>query len=508
MKKTGKTIGVCAVGAAMAVSLLFGPEVLANHTLGYTSSDIAYNSEYESTLKSIRDNYNIQFINYDLYNCILNQLGHNFTVEELRNIESLTLDMRAFSNKDLSDLKYFTGLKRINLSNGVIDCSNFMYNQNLNEVTLTYCDVTNTKDIPNTVNSLRVDNCRITDTVLQIPYGAQEVYSGSTVFNKVRVKNPSGLQIFSFSGYSFFDLNDIKDCTNLRYLYLRQCPNISNPNVLNNFENCKVTLDEFCCVWGNPDCYEKLPKEYKKIMRDLDQIANSLTNSTLSDEEKVEQLTMYILAQIEYDFSCIGESDAQKEQLTDYNNRPISYAIYSNKGVCVGYATLFKALANRVGLDSYQPDSINHTWNMVKLASDNEYRAYDLTQLDNPYAVTGSFSDYVVDESHSSKDYILADQGDDLLFYNFDFRDANRSDYSYTTNVEKVDITDYDKSLGYINYDSSSSKKELNTIRCKLFLGEVGIIFLLITLSDMFSKNKNKQNKTKVKRQNTENRYC
>lgn len=501
MTKKGNVLGVCAVTAAMAASLAFGPSLLTNQAKGLTGADIAYNTQYENTLKSIENNYNITFTNYDLYTSVAKQLGTNFNIEQLRDIESLKIDINTFENKDLSDLKYFTNLKKIELCNGVVDCSDLMYNQKLNQVIFSYCDVSNTCNLPNTITSLRINNCRVIDSTVSVPYDTEQLYLNSTVSNKIYVKNPGKLSVFSFAGYGFLDIADLKDCTNLKYLYLSQCPNVLHSEYLKNIEeDCKINLDEFCCVWANPDTISDIPSNYKKLMRELDQIANSLTNSQMTDEEKVEHLTMYVTAQIEYDHDCLGDDEASKSQLTDYNSRPITYALDGNRGVCVGYATLFKALANRVGLNSYQPDSINHTWNMVKLESDSEYRAYDLTQLDNHYVATGTFTSTTVDGEHTVRDYILDNREDELLFYGFNYQEANAANYSYNTNVEYIEVTNYNDQIGYINPNSSSNQKEKAQIRAKIFLGEAGIVLLLSYLKNIIKPKRKTRRRNQVKR--------
>lgn len=493
-KKKKGMLGVCVVGSAMTLSLLIVPPMITNHQIGYTSSEVTKNAQYEATLKAINDNYNITFNNKDLYNSIVSQINGPFTVEKLRNIKNITIDLSTFSNKDLSDLQYFTGLESITFINGVIDCSCITYNQNLREAKFDMCDITNTSSLPNSISTLLLVNTRSIDGVISVPYETTHLHMSSSTCNKIFVKNPENLKRFTFTGYGFLDLADLKDCTNLTNITLNQCPNVTHPEYLKTIsDKANLNLDEFCCVWGTPETIPNISKEYKRLMNELNNIANSLTNSTLSDEEKVNQIIMYVLNQISYDYDCLEENEQAEAQLTDYNRRPISNALSENKGVCVGYATLFKALANRLGIVSYQPDSINHTWNMVKLAGNDEYRGYDLTQLDHDYATVGTFDNAMNDYDNDTIDYMRSDSEEDLLFYDFDANAAVSASYNYETNIEPLNITSFDTSIGYVASNSKTRSMKEDFMRAKLLIGETAIALLIGEVVSAKKKNQRKK---------------
>ncbi len=503
MSKSKNIIGLCAAATLITSTMLFAPHAIAKNAINYTGADLASNIEFVSTLESIEEDYDIVFNNYDLYTAIAEQVGTNFTVEKLRNIKTLRLDLTSFSNKDLSDLKYFTNLETLEIANGTVDCTNLLYNQNLTYVNFAYCDIHNSHELPNSISNLTLSNSRVIDSVLNVPYDTSSLSLVNSTLNKINFKHPEGLENFSFNGYSFLDLHDLKNCSNIKYISLRQCPNVRNPNVLGSFpKKTNIEVDEFCCIWGNQRMFNNIPSEYRSIMNKLDKIVESITSEDMTDAEKIEHLTVFTLAQIDYDYSSVAQTKEAEAMLTEYNTRPLTYALNSKSGVCVSFATFFQALANRVGLESYEPDSVNHTWNMVRLADEQVYYAYDLTQLDNPNAVTGTFDSMIIDSENDSRDYINDGRAEELVFYKFDYQQALDANFSYDTNVKLVDIPPIDTNIGYVNLDSPARGSEINHIRAQVLTADLAIIALVMCINDVIKKlkrNIRKHQKSKVK---------
>ncbi len=506
MKKLGKIVLTCATVGTMAFSIVYGPYLLAQTELPYepTQAEVAYNTEFETTLKSIYDANDVTFVNRDFFQ-LVSKSDTALTVEDLKAIRELQIDLSTFSSFDLSDLKYLPNLERLTISNGTVNCSDLMYNQKLTKFTLKDCDFSNTLSLPNSIDKMNIENSKATDSIINVPYYTKEVFIDNSVSNKINVKNPANLETFSYNGYGFLDIADLKDCTNLKFLYLTQCPNVYHPECLINFKKLtNAYIDEFCCVWGTPDCFPDLPNKYRKLMAKLNKIADSLYLPDYTDEEKIEHLTLFVTSQIEYDFSAIDDEDL----LTAYNTEPLNYALNGQTGVCVGYATLFKALANRMGLDSYQPDNINHTWNMVKTASSAEYRAYDMTKLDNRPIAIGTFGNVILDEDQKIPYYINYGHADELLFYDFDCNEAIAHEQNYQTNVENITVPEYDTTIGYVNINAPTNTQKNFDTRLKIAASETGILLIISIIKGMILSYRKPKKKKKVLYRNNFNKNC
>ena len=107
------------------------------------------------------------------------------------------------------------------------------------------------------------------------------------------------------------DLNNIKDCTNLKELSVERITNIKNPEVLRKLKNLEiVTLDEYATIWLDLDTLNTLPisnkEELSTIIELLDNMASSIiSNPDSSPEEKARLLIINLLENYDYDFESI-----------------------------------------------------------------------------------------------------------------------------------------------------------------------------------------------------------
>ena len=185
----------------------------------------------------------------------------------------------------------------------------------------------------------------------------------------------------------------------------------------------------------------------------------------MPDEEKVRGITLNVASRIEYDYTVQNQEEIADQVSSEYNKYPITYALDGN-GVCINYACLFTALANRVGLENYQDISPKHTWNMAEI--DGEYRAFDITNIDGEYAILrGNNNQPYKNENQTYQYYFNLHDEDQLYYYNFNPDTVIGTDHKGEL-VELTEVGEYN--IGYVKNNIPTSTNErieiyLNTMR-------------------------------------------
>ena len=118
-------------------------------------------------------------------------------------------------------------------------------------------------------------------------------------------------------------------------------------------------------------------KAPKKLQEDLPRLTAYLTEGAENDFEKTRAIYTWIVSNISYDHKVIEENSKRI-------NKNIRDILTRRKAICMGYAQLFKAMANLAGLEASTVDGYSkgtatskadlnepdHSWNAVKLAGD------------------------------------------------------------------------------------------------------------------------------------------
>ena len=415
------------------------PPYINKKVIPYTQTDITNNVVFVSELRKIEENYQIKFKNKELYEILKKQLGENFTINDLRKVRELTID--SLSNPDLSDLKYLINLKKLTIMNtSTINLGDLKYNINLNSLILYASKENNTNELQNNIDYLELIATEITDNDLFIPYNTTSLRIYGTLFDSFNIKNPSNLNFFSYNSFSILDLNCLSNCTNLFNVNISVSPNIKNSHILASLPHLTVLkLDDYAPIWldketlNSLNCLDEETKTSLLLEIDeLDKIASSIISKSASDTEKIRAITLNISNRLEYDLNANGTEEEAINLAIGYNMTPIVDAL-KGKGVCINYACLFTALANRLGLDNYQDISTNHTWNLVK--TNGAYKGYDITNIDLPYAVLESNNEIYFNLESDYTTFFNTNQEEQLYFYGFNPEEIPNEGFKGSNNI-------------------------------------------------------------------------
>lgn len=450
----GKSIILKTGAAVLALGLMAsGAAQIATNArsirLPLTEQEIIANevfvSEYDSLVKKPFAIFN----NYEVTKIVQNKQGHsNFLKRYLDQITELEIT-EPLTDTDISDLRHLTNLQRLTIKNNTIDMSNLSYNLNLTELTLSNCTVRNFSNLPNSVKTIDFEQVTSEDNSFDLPYFTESIRLTECNIRNLRFKNPASLKTIYISGNSFIDAEEISKCTNLEKLTILFCLNVKNAEKIVNLPNLQsFSTDDYATVWMSVDTLEQLPMQNGFItrlapeIRELDGIANTIKGISETDEDKIRNISIFIINQLSYDEEVkkglaeqkqleerqkesdrliIGDSYAMKRAeslITAYNYDPIRSSLYSNSGVCINYTALFQALINRVGLNGYSIISGEHAYNAVNI--NGQDKGFDLTAVDSdkPYTIDNGTIHRL--ENLTAEDLFNVGNEQYLYSYNFD----------------------------------------------------------------------------------------
>lgn len=480
--------------AAFAASTIVLSPHLKKHDIPYTETDKTNNPIYLEELRKLEESYDIKFQNTELYQIVAEQLGENFTIEDLKNIKTLTID--GISNTDLSDLKYLTNLNELTIKNGAYDLSDLKYNSKLARLSICIASITNSQDLPNCIQLMELTGIEVKDNHLYMPYNIKALKMHKTLFSSFTLKNPNSLTELDYNSYGILDLVSLEECTNLTYLAINKSPNIKNPEVLAKLPSLKhIFLDNYAPIWLDIDTsqklnyYDKKQKEEIEFLIDiLDKLTKFIITPEMTDEEKIKIISLTVADLIEYDSRVEGQDD---ELAIIYNEDPITCALRDGKGVCMEYGCLFTALANRAGLDNYQDFSNNHTWNII--TNGEEDICYDITNMDKPYAIIRGKDDLPYGDPEMSYLDYFENHAEELLYY-YGFPEEKNTYQGLIP--EQLPSEKYD--IGYVPFHFKKTDIEKAEIR-KETLKKILPIFALQIIGNIVLPLEEQKQKRKVK---------
>lgn len=460
LQKTAK-YAYCTV---MLIAIINQAASLSNTNFPYTQNDIKNNKEYVYELQEIRKETPI-FLNKDLYNELEAQ-GLDLT--NPASIKSITIT-NSLLNTNFSDLKYFPNLTNLHIENNDINLEDIKYNTNLLSLELINTKISNPSSIPNSVYNLTLQDTKVDDQSLTIPYNTKYLTLTNVPFNYIYLRNPLSLKKLSIVGNCFLDINSIKECHNLETLKLIRVPNVANSYLLPSLTSLTtLELDDYAPIWLTKDTYHELELDNQQILNEiieLNILALDITANCKTEEEQIKEISKYILKRLSYD------SEFTKQELNEYNDNPIKYGLNKKEGICINYASLFTALANRVGIDTYQIYSSSHTWNMFY--KDGIPSFIDLTMLDTK-TITEVLTEYGIElqELEQTKSIELLESNQEQTLYHYQIsleellQDPDLSVYTGLPNKNPKETNDigyiknngiaieFNKRLYYVEYSS------------------------------------------------------
>ena len=424
----------------------------------YTQEDTVQNLIFNEELSKLIVEQEVKFSNPELESIIKKELGGQITKDGLLSLRKLQI-FNTLNNNDFSDLKYLPNLNTLDIYDNTIDIEDLKYNQDLMFITFNHCTLSNTQYLPNSIETLFVDDSTITDKEVIIPYYATSLYFRKSVANNIRLKNPSILEKLYITSDVMLDMNNLKDCTNLKEITILMSSNIRNSHILGTLPSLEsIYIDEYAAIWLDIDTLSKLPlpEEDKVIVGDLisklDSVANTLIpDKNISEKEKINRLTLYLLEKLDYDYDAIQAPDETDDRVEIYNMSPLSTSLEGDLGICINYSAMYQALSNRVGLDTYQVFNDVHAWNATKI--DGEYKGYDLTYLELGPIVKVENMEQLGMLSNTTVEGVFQKGKEDVLYY-YEFDLDKIIDDNHIAEYTPEQIKDYILNIGYINENS------------------------------------------------------
>lgn len=142
---------------------------------------------------------------------------------------------------------------------------------------------------------------------------------------------------------------------------------------------------------------EELKKQQDEINAEVDKIIKEIIKKDMTPLEKETAINNYLCESSTYDTAALENAKANG-MIPDksFNSSFTPYGILVKKvGVCASYASSFKLLANKAGLESVVVTgnlngNLPHAWNRVLI--DKEWMTIDVTNNDNEYSPNGLFN--------------------------------------------------------------------------------------------------------------------
>lgn len=188
--------------------------------------------------------------------------------------------------------------------------------------------------------------------------------------------------VYFDNSYYIDDLSNLNElCPNLETLVIDKCPSVydlsfiykcSNLKKVEITENAFVTSSLVDFLDGN-GIEHNITEDDLKLSEEVDKIIAEIIKPEMSDEEKIQAVTSYVIDNYKYKKKLVHVS----------NENPLSSMLENKAGVCAGYAYLTNVLLRKAGIESYEiayHGLIGHGWNLVEM--EGKYYYIDATNID------------------------------------------------------------------------------------------------------------------------------
>lgn len=266
-------------------------------------------------------------------------------------------------------------------------------------------------------------------------------------------------------------------------------------------------------------------EEIRDINNKLDDIVSKLhINDSMTDEEKIQQILIYVLENNEYDSEVINMND----NLENLDFEPVSEKFYKNgwlygaleceTSICGNYSALVESLCDRVGINSFYTISNTHAWNLVEIDGQNYY--IDATWMDKTYYVSRQVTqDTFETEEVAVYEDLKEGNTSNLIWYMID--PTNYEEYDKNNSHDAVNIPSYIKiepiediieinSNGEVNEEKNhnvQNRKFKITINKKTFIISGSVLIGLLSGLGIAFTAKNKRNRRRKNKYKTSRYY-
>ncbi|MDD5935799.1 MAG: transglutaminase-like domain-containing protein [Clostridiales bacterium] len=185
------------------------------------------------------------------------------------------------------------------------------------------------------------------------------------------------------------------------------------------------------------DTNERLEKTTKELER-AQSIASSVTDSSMSEAEKVYAINEYLCTNASYDFDSCSTNVSEGDMNTAFKDAHTPYGILCNNyGVCESYAEAFALIGRYAGLDVLMEigtlEGGGHEWNRVCV--DGSWCILDVTNNDIDYC-----SNALLNVTESQSEGILIPDG--TAYINAISSTDDTKEYYYSQGMKASTITE------------------------------------------------------------------
>ena len=189
-------------------------------------------------------------------------------------------------------------------------------------------------------------------------------------------------------------------CPNLENLTLDCCPAVSDLSFIYQLEDLEYVFiresayvtEELVNYLDNNNIRHNITPEMIDISKEVDDIIKKIIRPNMTDQEKIQTITSYVIKNYSYDENLQAES----------NEFPLTTMLKEKKGVCRSFSYLTNILLQKSGIKSYIVESDNHAWNIVNI--DNKYYYIDTTNIN----VLPLVSNYLLENLNTGLAYMTS----------------------------------------------------------------------------------------------------
>jgi len=211
-----------------------------------------------------------------------------------------------------------------------------------------------------------IDSTRIKHQLILEEHPYHFFYPQMPITNDFIENLPEGIMHLTIPKSLFVtDLSQLPEVApGITYLDIRVSPKINNYDFVYDLPNLKwfyatnntgITQELLDYLIENEIETDLTQKDVENNIR-IQEIVNEITTPEMSDQEKLQAITLYVIRNVRYDESLAIES----------NNRPLDTAL-EGTGVCTSFSYFVTALGQEAGLTVYDVRSDNHRWNLVEM---------------------------------------------------------------------------------------------------------------------------------------------